>query len=132
MSGGECSLGPIRPPSGVNREVYKALRRAITSGELSPGQRIVEETLANQLGVSLAPLREATGTFERDGLAERELYVRKLPGRHLLIVRAIARRDCDAARRAIYEHIQSAARLPGKSVETHDDRKPSDLQTIPG
>lgn len=71
VSNDEYSFSPIQPPNRVNREVYEALRRAIISGELVPGQRLVEATLANRLGVSRAPLREAIGVLERDGLISR-------------------------------------------------------------
>lgn len=86
MSGGEYSFSPIRPPGRVHREVYEALRRAITSGELVPGQRLVEATLANQLGVSRAPLREAISVLERDGLISR------LPRRGM-VVSSLSRKD---------------------------------------
>ena len=86
MSGGDYSFGPIRPPTRAHREVYEALRRAITSGDLVPGQRLVEATLANQLGVSRAPLREAIGVLERDGLISR------LPRRGM-VVSVLSRRD---------------------------------------
>ena len=86
ISGGEYSLRPIGPPNRVHREVYEALRRAITSGDLVPGQRLVEATVASQLGVSRAPLREAIGVLERDGLISR------LPRRGM-VVSVLSRRD---------------------------------------
>lgn len=44
------------------------LRQAIISGELAPGARLVEGSLANQLGVSRSPVREALIALSRDGL----------------------------------------------------------------
>lgn len=81
-----ASLAPIRPPSRAHQEVYEALRRAITTGGLLPGQRLVEATLAKQLGVSRAPLREAVGVLERDGLISR------LPRRGM-VVSVLSRKD---------------------------------------
>ena len=48
--------------------VYEALRAAILEGVLVPGTRIVEESLARQMEVSRAPLREALWLLKRDGL----------------------------------------------------------------
>lgn len=52
----------------LGETVYEALREAILEGVLAPGTRIVEETLARQLEVSRAPLREALWLLKRDGL----------------------------------------------------------------
>jgi DNA-binding GntR family transcriptional regulator len=48
--------------------VYANLRRAITNGTLMPGQRLVEARLAERLGVSRAPLREAMRILASVGL----------------------------------------------------------------
>ena len=39
--------------------VFNTLRRAILKGELEPGERLMEIALANKLGVSRTPIREA-------------------------------------------------------------------------
>ena len=39
--------------------VFNTLRRAILTGELKPGERLMEIHLANRLGVSRTPIREA-------------------------------------------------------------------------
>jgi len=48
-----------------------ALRRAILSGDLAPGQRLVEEELAGTLGVTRQSLRAALLDLTADGLVER-------------------------------------------------------------
>lgn len=48
--------------------VYKTLRQAILRGELKPGERLMEIQLANKLGVSRTPIREAIRKLELDGL----------------------------------------------------------------
>lgn len=48
--------------------VFKTLRRAIITGELAPGERLMEITLANRLGVSRTPVREAIRKLELEGL----------------------------------------------------------------
>lgn len=49
--------------------VYKTLRDAILKGELKPGTRLMEIHLANELGVSRTPVREAIRILEKEGLA---------------------------------------------------------------
>ena len=48
--------------------VFNTLRRAILRGELKPGERLMEIQLANKLGVSRTPIREAIRKLELDGL----------------------------------------------------------------
>jgi len=47
------------------------LQRAILSGELVPGQPLVETSLAEWCGVSRTPVREALSRLEQDGLVRR-------------------------------------------------------------
>ncbi|CAB4965550.1 MAG: FCD domain-containing protein [Actinobacteria bacterium] len=47
--------------------VLAELRRAISTGELAPGQQLVQESLAERLGVSRVPLREALQVLEGEG-----------------------------------------------------------------
>ena len=48
--------------------VFNTLRQAILTGELSPGERLMEIHLANRLGVSRTPIREAIRKLELEGL----------------------------------------------------------------
>lgn len=48
--------------------VFNTLRQAILRGELSPGERLLEIHLANKLGVSRTPIREAIRKLELEGL----------------------------------------------------------------
>lgn len=47
--------------------VSEALREAITNGVLKPGERLMEIQLAEQLGVSRTPVREAIRRLELEG-----------------------------------------------------------------
>lgn len=49
-------------------EVFNTLRQAILTGELKPGERLMEIHLANRLGVSRTPVREAIRKLELEGL----------------------------------------------------------------
>jgi DNA-binding GntR family transcriptional regulator len=48
--------------------VFKTLRQAILTGELKPGERLMEIHLAEKLGVSRTPIREAIRQLELEGL----------------------------------------------------------------
>lgn len=48
--------------------VFNTLRKAILRGELKPGERLMEIQLANKLGVSRTPIREAIRKLELEGL----------------------------------------------------------------
>ena len=48
--------------------VFNTLRQAIITGEFAPGERLMEISLANRLGVSRTPVREAIRKLELEGL----------------------------------------------------------------
>lgn len=48
--------------------VFHTLRRGIMQGDLKPGERLMEIKLANRLGVSRTPIREAIRMLELEGL----------------------------------------------------------------
>ena len=48
--------------------VFQTLREAILRGDLQPGERLMEIQLANKLGVSRTPIREAIHMLEQEGL----------------------------------------------------------------
>lgn len=50
--------------------VYNALREAILVGQLLPGERLMENQLAEKLGVSRTPVREALRMLEIENLVE--------------------------------------------------------------
>jgi DNA-binding GntR family transcriptional regulator len=53
--------------------VYSSLRESILNGALPPGESLSQVQLANQLGVSRGPLREAVRMLQREGLVEAEV-----------------------------------------------------------
>jgi DNA-binding GntR family transcriptional regulator len=63
------SVAPIRVESLADR-VYRRLRALIISGELAPGTRLRQEALADGLGTSRTPLREALNRLASEGLIE--------------------------------------------------------------
>ena len=66
-------IRPKKPPKNgisVREKTYESLKTAIFSGRYSPGERLGEEHLAQELGVSRTPVREALHKLEQDGLIE--------------------------------------------------------------
>lgn len=57
-------------PATLNEVVAHRVRDAIMSGALQPGEKIVEEQLCSDLGISRAPLREALRELAQQGLVE--------------------------------------------------------------
>lgn len=63
------SMGQLDIKSVVD-QVHAALLERIVSGELAPGARLRQEALAEELGVSRTPLREALVRLVSEGLVE--------------------------------------------------------------
>lgn len=74
-------LLPVRLDSykPLREVVFESLREAIINGNLRPGERLMEVQLAEELGVSRTPVREAIRKLEIEGLvvmlARRGAYV---------------------------------------------------------
>jgi len=109
---------------GVNRrvfdEVYHRLRSAIITGHFSPGERFVERTLTDRLGVSRTPIREAIKRLEQEGLVvcfpHRGCFVRSPSfeeARQAYEMRRVAEGVCGelAAQRATDDEIASIQRV---------------------
>ncbi len=62
-------LAPLQQPSASLRSrIILSLRRAIETGVLEPGARLVERDLCEQLQVSRTSLREALGELQAEGI----------------------------------------------------------------
>jgi DNA-binding GntR family transcriptional regulator len=60
---------PVKSPDALQgRDAYERLVSAIRDGGLKPGDRLVETELAQRLGISRTPIREAIRQLESDGL----------------------------------------------------------------
>jgi len=60
--------------------VQQEIERLINSGELGPGDKLTEASIAEKLGVSRGPVREAFRVLEEAGLEKnRGVYVRQIP-----------------------------------------------------
>jgi DNA-binding GntR family transcriptional regulator len=77
----------------LGRRAYRALRDQIVDGSLQPGQRLSLRSVAQVLGMSMAPVGEAFRELARDGLIEsetgwgsrvRKLDLESLTNQHIL------------------------------------------------
>ena len=58
----------------LNQKVYQQLRRKLLNGELALGAQLDERILAEELGVSRTPLREAIGQLVKEGIIDYRPY----------------------------------------------------------
>ena len=79
---------PMNESRPIREIAYEVLKKAIITGEIPAGERIVETEYADRLHISRTPLREALRKLERDGLVE---YVM----RRGVIVHAFTTEDVD-------------------------------------
>lgn len=102
--------GPLeRPEETFSGRAVDVLREMVLLGQLRPGQRLNEVELANALGISRGPLREAIQRLRSEGLltavSGRGAYVRTFT--------ADALRDLYEVRIALESH---AVRLAGEKL----------------
>lgn len=57
----------------LKKQVYEYLKEQIMNGQYMPGERLIEEKIAQTLNVSRSPIREAIRLLEKDGLVNVKL-----------------------------------------------------------
>jgi DNA-binding GntR family transcriptional regulator len=60
----------IGRPVSIREKVYLAIRNDILNGRITPGERVIETRLAEQIRTSRTPVREALHMLELEGLLE--------------------------------------------------------------
>ena len=117
----------------IRADGYEELRRAIVSGELLPGERLLEEDLSERLGLGRAAIRMALVRLEHDGLVQRERHrgarVRRVSESEAVeILEARAALEGLAARHAaINAGATEVDEMRAIIVEMHDLRERGDL-----
>jgi DNA-binding GntR family transcriptional regulator len=108
-------LGGIRQRKSLGQHVFENLKQAVIKGKIVPGSRLIESRLADTLGISRTPVREAIHKLEREG------YLKKLP-RGGFVVLGFSKEDIEetfgirsilesyAARLAAINHEEKALR----------------------
>jgi GntR family transcriptional regulator of gluconate operon len=104
----------------LGRTILDTVREAIITGQLKPGQPLVQSQIAGELGVSRAPLREALHKLEEEGLVINVPYKGT-------IVAPLSKRDIEELRslRTVIERF--AARL---AIEQLTDDSLSEVEEI--
>lgn len=69
-TGGPLSGLSLDRPVAIRKKVYEHLRANILAGRIAPATRLVEARLAEGIGVSRTPIREALHMLEMEGLLE--------------------------------------------------------------
>jgi DNA-binding GntR family transcriptional regulator len=100
----------------LSDQAYRALREEITTGELKPGQRVTERALAQHLGVSPTPVREALQRLEHERLIERDA-VRSIRIAEPSVARLYELSQIEAALRGV------AARLAAERASDQEVRR---------
>lgn len=110
------SLRPVPKRRLLRDEAYDAILEAIVSGELAPGQKLSDAELADRLGLSRAPVRQALARLatERLVVSKPQSYTRVAP----VVEKEI--KDALAVVRALHELAVRAA-VPRLTAE-HIDR----------
>jgi DNA-binding GntR family transcriptional regulator len=130
---GRATRPPLERPTPLRERVYEAIAEMIVTRELKPGEHLVESELANVLGVSRQPVREALQRLQTEG------WVDLRPGHgafvhvptdeeadQLLAVRAILESESArlAAKHATAEHLEElrALQRAGEEAVAADDQ----------
>lgn len=58
----------LQKSKGLRHRAYEVLRAKISLGKIKPGQRLIEGSVAIELGISRTPVREALAMLAREGL----------------------------------------------------------------
>jgi DNA-binding GntR family transcriptional regulator len=61
----------LEPPNSISNQIYERLKQEILLGEIEPGERLMQNQVAENLRASRTPVREAFRRLEQDGLVER-------------------------------------------------------------
>lgn len=119
--------------------VFQTLREYIIKGKLKPGERLREISLADQLGVSRTPVREAIHKLEREGLVDllprRGALVAKMTEkkiRDVLEIREVlevlaGHLACENINEDQLNHLRELAEEFKNSLQSADENKQAEL-----
>ena len=108
-----ASFEPATQPAATS--VVDAIRRAIMTGALAPGQRLTEDDLAARLDVSRTPVREALRILQAEGYVVSTPYAGSR-------VRTFSIDDIDAAYEALARLQGLAMRRAATRIQTSSSR----------
>lgn len=85
-NGLSLNIGQIKGYQTLREKILTVIREAICTGQLKPGEKVVEPELAKQFGISRTPIREAFRQLESEG------YLQVVP-RKGVVVAKLSQRD---------------------------------------
>jgi DNA-binding GntR family transcriptional regulator len=103
----------IRVPENLTTQAYRRIREFILEGGMDNRERLTEEFLATQLGISKSPIREALTRLETEGL----LRIEPRRGAYLRKYTAKEAEDLYGLREALEVHAIRTARLTPRVVD---------------
>ncbi len=103
----------IRVPENLTTQAYRRIREFILEGGMDNRDRLTEEFLASQLGISKSPIREALTRLETEGL----LRIEPRRGAYLRKYTAKEAEDLYGLREALEVHAIRTARITPRVVE---------------
>lgn len=117
----------------LSQPVYERLKEMIATGMLSPGQKLIQEKLALQLGVSRTPLLKALQSLEHEMLVEsiprRGIYVREISTQEMIDVYYCREAvECMAIRLVIERASDSEIMIMKKVFAPFLDKEPIDTK----
>jgi len=116
MAASQFQLRPLQTSAVLKDKVYQALREAITSMDIYSGEespRLDERRLAEDLGVSRTPVREAISRLEQQGL------VQTIPRRGAFVVRKTKKEVLEII--SVWAALESMAARLATTVATDEE-----------
>lgn len=121
--------------------VYEQIKAAIQDGRIKPGQRLVQDALARQLGISRSPVREAIVRLGQEGFIHLEPHrgavVRPVTDREMDQIYQVRQllepfAAAEAATHATDEEIERLAAVQREAEEQRDSLNPADVFWVNG
>jgi DNA-binding GntR family transcriptional regulator len=123
MPSSALSITPLDGPSSLKDHAYRRIKTAILDLKLKPGDVLIEGELAERLGISKTPVRDALTELRREGL------VTKIPYSGTFVSKITPQDICDIIQiRAVLEAL--AARLATPLLTEAELQKLGDLITF--
>jgi DNA-binding GntR family transcriptional regulator len=132
-------VSEVAPAGSKSQRAYQSLKQRIAGEELTPGYRLVLGSIADELGMSVVPVREAIRRLEAEGLVtfERNVGARVAmiddsQYRHSMQTLAILEGAATAlaARHLTVDDLRRARDLNRRLVESLDDFDPRLFTTL--
>ena len=110
-------LKKLNIPYTLTTRAYDSIKEYILEGRLQEEDRLTEESLANQLGISKSPIREALNRLETEG------FIRIAPRRGAYLRRSSLEeiQDMYDLREALEVHVVRTAHLTPRLLTQLDD-----------